>query len=122
MKETDRENDSEFKAVDSPYPRPVAPAEPSWESVRTENPLATMACQAGWISLIPGIGLLVGPAAMFFGIKALKGAPSGINYALFGVAVGLIGTLFSLLIFGPTLSVPFTRWYGCQYQHFCPVD
>ena len=69
--------------------------------IPTKNPKALWAYYCGIFSLIPGVGFLLGPMGILFGILGLRTAmkhPSskGSGHAAAGLVFGLLGILISV--------------------------
>jgi hypothetical protein len=81
--------------------RSAAPSEPDTalsSLVPYTNPRALTAYYCSVFSMIPGAGLVLGPAALilgFLGFRAARGTPTakGAAHALIGMVLGAIGTI-----------------------------
>ncbi len=71
--------------------------------IPTSNPPSLLAYYLGLFSILPVAGAVMGPVAIFSGVKGLRkvkeinGLP-GKTHAWVGIVMGTIGTLFNLLI------------------------
>ncbi|MFN3650454.1 MAG: DUF4190 domain-containing protein [Armatimonadota bacterium] len=81
-------------------PQPARPPSAVDHVIPTRNPKALAAYYFGIFSLIPCVGLLLGPAAVtlgFLGLKARRENPElpGKAHAMVGIIVGLVTSLFN---------------------------
>lgn len=94
------------KADESNYYRPqyIAPdTDPMGKIIPTANPKALTGYYVGCGSIIPCLGLVLGPIAIFLGVAGLKAAREnpqlpGKAHAITGILAGTVGFLYNLAL------------------------
>ena len=82
--------------------------------IPTANPAALTAYYAGIFSLVPFLGLLLGPLALVLGVKGLKAAPAvpgqvGRVHARIGLILGILTSLANWGVVVMTCSLGMRR-------------
>jgi hypothetical protein len=103
-----RRSDDEFEDYDDPVPgRREQPKKPNGDGFATvvpyRNGAALAAYYLGVFGLIPGVGFLLGPIALIFGIvglvKARKNPKAhGTGHAIIGILLGLIDPVLWIVL------------------------
>ena len=98
----------------TPVPGAVEEVGAVGRMIPTGNPAALLAYYAGIFSLIPFLGLLLGPVALVLGIKGLKAAPAapgrvGKVHARIGLVLGVVTSLANWGVVVMTCSLAMRR-------------
>ena len=67
----------------------------------TSNPASLWAYYLGWLALIPGLGLVLGPFALACGVRGVRAANErpeieGKGHAIVGLVLGAFATLLNV--------------------------